>query len=110
LHKSRVFEAFTALSEPDRQRFLSEMRAYLATKRELFDAWRRGVLIAPAHRRDFFDQFAYEAKLRERRGYSTAHIWRLQAQRAHDEYLLRRIVDESDEFDDRERLGPTATS
>jgi hypothetical protein len=29
------------------------MRAYLATKRELFDAWRRGVLIAPAHRRDF---------------------------------------------------------
>jgi hypothetical protein len=51
------------------------MRAYLATKRELFDAWRRGVLIAPAHRRDFFDQLAHEAKLRERRGDSTAHIW-----------------------------------
>jgi hypothetical protein len=105
LHESPVFEAFTALSEPDQQRFLSEMRAYLATKRQLFDAWRRGGLIAPAHRRDFFDQLAHEAELRERRGDSTAHVWRLQAQRAHDEYLLRRIVNESDEFDDRDSSG-----
>jgi hypothetical protein len=70
----------------------------------IFDAWRRGVLIAPAHRRDFFDQLAHEAELRERRGDSTPHVWRLQAQRAHDEYLLRRIVDATDDTDDTDEF------
>ena len=75
LHDSLLSAALARLTDTEYARVLGEVDAFIAGLHEMHAAERRGVSVAPAHRRPLLDQLRAEARRRETLGDRSAAVW-----------------------------------